>query len=249
MAPVIDEGLSEESRSPKGLRPSVIQLLACAALLVCSSAVARDTSTTQLAEVLEAERIPEPEYDRSAATILASQPRELVARLMEDDVIILQEVRTEGPLRGAIVSAYLIFENSIDDVYRLLAQSSRQVEFRPELTSIEVIEIVAHGQIDEQRLRILFKRYVFRLEYRLSPEQRRIEWVLDESFDNDLALVSGYWELYEMADGRTLGRSGTRVDVGPAVPAFLQNWITRKNLPQTMERVRRWVNSEGSYRP
>ncbi len=105
-----------------------------------------------------------------------------------------------------------------------------------------------HGPIDEQRLRILFRTYIFRLEYRLHPEQRRIEWILDERFDNDLTRLTGYWELFEMADGRTLGRSGTSVDVGPAVPAFLQDWITRKNLPVTMKRVQRWVDSEGGSR-
>ena len=52
-----------------------------------------------------------------------------------------------------------------------------------------------------------------------------------------------------MEDGRTLGRSGTSVDVGSAVPAFLQDWLTRKKLPQTMERVRLWVDSGGTYRP
>ena len=51
-----------------------------------------------------------------------------------------------------------------------------------------------------------------------------------------------------MKNGATLGRSGTSVDVGPAVPAFLQDWISRKNLPRTMERVRLWVNSDGKYK-
>ena len=98
-------------------------------------------------------------------------------------------------------------------------------------------------------LKILFQRYVYRIEYRLFPGRRRIEWHLDERFDNDLDKMSGYWELYEMPDGRTLGRSGTSVDVGPSVPAFLQDWITRKNLPRTMDRVRLWVDSGGTYRP
>ena len=43
--------------------------------------------------------------------------------------------------------------------------------------------------------------------------------------------------------------SGTSVDVGPAVPAMLQDWITRKNVPETMKRVQRWVESDGSDRP
>ena len=168
---------------------------------------------------------------------------------MAEKILVLEEIQAKGPLRGGIISAYVLFDPPIDRVYRLLAQSARQTEFRPELTRIETIESGPGGQVDEQRLKILFQRYVFRIAYQLMPEQRRIEWNLDERFDNDLAHVSGFWALYEMADGRTLGRSGTSVDVGPAVPAILQDWITRKNVPETMRRVRMWVNSGGTYRP
>jgi len=186
---------------------------------------------------------------QTAESILAAQPQDVVDRLMADGVIVLQEVEERGPLRGGIISSYVIFEQPVEKVYRLLAQSSRQTEFRPEMTSIETVETTPQGPIDEQRIKILFRSYVYRLAYRLRPEDRRIEWTLDERFDNDLARVSGFWALFAMADGRTLGRSGTSVDVGPAVPAALQDWITRKNVPTTMNHVRQWVNTNGSYRP
>jgi len=191
-----------------------------------------------------------PSGDRLGAhDILAAQPEDLVSRLLQEKVIVLQEVRREGPLSGAVISSYVVFDRPVERVYRLLAQSARQTEFRPELTSIETVEHGRYGPIDLQRLKILFQRYQYRLEYRLFPGVRRIEWQLDERFENDLAKVSGMWELFSMDDEHTLGRSGTSIDVGPAVPGFLQDWITRKNLPGTMERVRLWVNSNGKYRP
>ncbi len=249
MALVIVEWLPElqrllEARRRSGLRRHACRWVVYATLLVAAGAVAQDAPTVLASQA----RAPASEPIPSAETILASQPIDLVDRLMEEKMVVFQEIREEGPLRGGIVNAYVIFGQPIDRVYPLLAQSVRQVEFRPELMSIETIEMGPHGPIDEQRLRILFRTYVFRLVYRLFPEQRRIEWVLDERFDNALAGLSGYWELFEMADGRTLGRSGTSVDVGPAVPAFLQDWITRKNLPKTMKRVQRWVDSEGGSR-
>ncbi len=224
-------------------------LLVAGALLAGAEGAAQDALTTPAIQPLEAGRIPDFRPVQTGETILASQPVAIVDRLMEKSVIVLQEIREEGPLTGGSISSYVVFEQPIDRVYLLLAQSSRQVEFRPELTSIETVEMGSHGPIDEQRLKILFRRFVYRIEYRLSPEQHRIEWLLDERFDNDLAQVSGYWELYAMADERTLGRSGTSVDVGPTVPGFLQDWITRKNLPRTMDRVRLWVDSLGTYRP
>ena len=48
---------------------------------------------------------------------------------------------------------------------------------------------------------------------------------------------------------RTLARFGTRVSVSKAVPGFLQNGITRKNVPETLENTRKWVDSGGQWRP
>jgi len=191
----------------------------------------------------------EPTTADSAATILAAQPRAVVDRLMEDHIVVMQEVRTEGPLSGGLLLAYVLFASDPESVYGLLSQSGRHPEYRPELTSVETIETGPGGPIDEHRMRILFQRYVYRIEYRLDPDHRRIEWHLDERFDNDLEQMSGFWELYPIGEGSTLGRTGTMVNVGPHVPGFLQDWITRRNLPRTIDRVRRWVDSGGTYRP
>jgi len=232
----------------------VLSTLVVATTLDAGPARAADPSAPPAASVASSPPAPAaataaPDPLETAEAILAAQPRDLVDRLMAEGVLVLQEVEEKGPLRGGIISSYVIFDQPVERVYRLLAQSERQAEFRPEMSSIETIEMGPRGPIDEQRIKILFQTYVFRIAYQLEPESRRIDWTLDERFDNDLAHVSGFWSLYAMSDGRTLGRSGTRVDVGPAVPAMLQDWITRKNVPTTMKHVRLWVNSNGSYRP
>ncbi len=218
-------------------------------LVVGLDAVAETVPSSTSGRSSEAAPVRELEAIQSAEEILAAQPRDLVERLMGAKILVLEEIEAKGPLRGGIISSYVLFDQPIDRVYRLLAQSARQTEFRPELTRIETVETSPLGQVDEQRLKILFRSYVYRIAYQLFPDQRRIEWNLDERFDNDLTRLSGFWALYAMADGRTLGRSGTSVDVGPAVPVILQDWITRKNVPETMRRVQMWVNSKGTYRP
>ena len=77
--------------------------------------------------------------------------------------------------------------------------SGRQVEFRPELTSIEMASL---GPIDEHRVKILFPRSVY-----------RIECYLDKPFENEIDKGNGLWERYATDAGHTLGRSGTSVSV------------------------------------
>lgn len=196
--------------------------------------------------------LSDPSIERKPMTaeeLLASQPAELVDRLRREKVVMMQEVRKAGALSGGLMLALVIFEQPIDATYQYLSQTARQIEYRPEVTSIETVAWKEEGPVDVCRLRVLFRRYEYSLRYRLEPDARRIRWELDPDYDNDLRQVRGSWELYELDDHRTLARFGTSVDVGPAVPGFLQDWITRKNVPDSMDRARRWVDSGGRYRP
>ena len=87
------------------------------------------------------------------------------------------------------------------------------------------------------------------VRYRMDPARTAMRWGLEPGRANDLQRADGFWELYPLEGGRTLGRFGATVDVGSAVPRFFQGWVTRKNLPRTIDRARRWVDSGGSWRP
>lgn len=184
----------------------------------------------------------------ASAQMPAVVPDEIIESLLRDKIVVMQELRPEGALEGALTIGYVIFDLPRDRVYELLTQTERQIEFRSELTSITRHRMSAKGPVDEQRMKIMFRRYVYRLKFEFDPERHHIQWSLDQSFDNDFRRVRGSWDLYALEDGRTLGRTGASVDVGPGVPVFLQDWLTRKNLSKSMERVQRWVNSGGHDR-
>ena len=230
-----------ESRSGSGLVSRIVRtsLLVMLALAMTSAAVKAEDAA-----------IPEKLLRRQTAEmILASQPSDIRDRLFEQKYVVMQEIREPGAPPGMFL-AYVLFEAPPARVYRFLSQTARQKEFRPELTGVETVSITPPGRsVEEYRLKVLFQRYVYRLEYRMDPEARRLEWSLAEGFENDLDSIEGFWELYEMEGDRTLGRFGTTVDAGANIPRFLQDWLTRKNLPKQMQRVRAWVDSGGTYRP
>jgi hypothetical protein len=143
----------------------------------------------------------------------------------------------------------VLFSQPPEKVWELLLQRERQQEFRPELTALSVTERDANGLLEEQHLKIAFLTVSYRLRDRFDAANRTLSWELDPSFESMLEHVSGYFELHELAGGRTLARFGTKVSVSPAVPGFLQNGITRKNVPETLENTRQWVDSDGRWRP
>lgn len=181
----------------------------------------------------------------SAQALLDSQPKELVEELMEERLVLM---KTDGSDKG-LVEALVLFSKPPEEVWPLLIQRERQKEYRPELTSVEIVQREENALVEEQHLKIAFLKVGYRLTDRFDPATRTLTFELDPSFESQLEHVSGYWELHALDGGRTLARFGTRVSVSSAVPGFLQNGITRKNVPDTLDNTRQWVDSGGKWRP
>jgi ribosome-associated toxin RatA of RatAB toxin-antitoxin module len=181
----------------------------------------------------------------SAQALLDSQPEGVVRDLMEERLVLM---KNEGGDAG-LVEALVLFSVPPDQVWELLVQRDRQSEYRPELTEIKVVEREEDRLLEEQHLRIAFISLSYRLQNRFEPETRTFTFEIDESYESVVKHVSGYWELHELDGGRTLARFGTRVNVSAAVPGFLQNGITRKNVPSSLENTRQWIDSGGRWRP
>jgi len=180
---------------------------------------------------------------------LAGEPPALVERLLDERVVLLSGAGREPQDDPSQVRAVVLFARPRDRVIQLLQQTSRQIEYRPDLKKIEVVERLPDGEVDLQEMRMMLMRISTWLRYQWDVPAGRISWSLDPRFPNDLRAVEGFWELEEIDAGHTLGRFGTRVDVGPALPSMFEEIATRKNLPQTLDRCRRWIDSDGSSRP
>jgi hypothetical protein len=185
----------------------------------------------------------------SAEQLLASEPPELAERLLDRKLLVLEDI---GADNDSFVVAYVVFERPVGDVVRLLRQAARQTEYRPELAQVETIETFENGRVDEQRMRIMFTNLVYRLRYRdLADTKGRLEWTLDPEFDNDMSTFEGFWEFhpFERNPDRTLARFGSKVDVGPTVPQFIQKTMSRKTVLRYLENARLWIDSDGTWRP
>jgi hypothetical protein len=187
-----------------------------------------------------------------AEAMLDAQPPMIRERLASDGLVVMvtaDDPGTPSAAKSSVVIGYVRFHAGLAETYRLLSQTARQIEYRTELKSIETLEQTETGPVDQHRIKILFLRYDYHLQYHLDPEARSLRWELDPDYENDLARVDGSWELFEMQDGDTLGRFTTGVEVADGIPRFVQDYFTRKNLPSTLGNCRRWVNSKGRFRP
>jgi hypothetical protein len=179
--------------------------------------------------------------------VLAQEPPELVAQLREQGMLVMEDVASSDP--QSFVVAWVIFTQPRERAVALVTDGSRQREWRPGIDGVETVERNGTARVDEVRMRVMFRELVYRVKYQRDEETQRITWSLDPRFDNDLETFDGFWEFYALADGRTLGRFGTRVDAGMVLPAAMQRSLTRRNVVDTMKACKRWVDSDGRWRP
>ena len=166
---------------------------------------------------------------------------------LEHQRVLLDETDGAGP--HGTERALVLFQQPRAEVLRLLTSTPRQKEYRPELSRLEVVEATDEGDVVEYRVSFMLTTLRYRARHGWDFASGRVWWSLDPSFHNDMRVLDGLWELRALDPQRTLGRFSTRIDLGPALPAFLQDYATRKQLPASMDAVRRWVDSLGSWRP
>jgi len=207
-------------------------LLRAALLFACSAAEVAAADAPRLAP------LPGEPY-------LLAISRDLLPGLeREGRVILPSDATAPGVAQGLVV-----FSQPYALVWRLLTQTERQREYRTELIEITNVERFENGVVDRHGIRVLFVRLTYHLRYELDPAAWHIEWSLAPNYENGLQHVSGTWDLFDLEGGRTLGRLGSTVRVGAALPRSLQEAITRNKLVETLDNVRQWVDSGGKWRP
>ncbi|MDJ0789481.1 MAG: hypothetical protein QNK05_21970 [Myxococcota bacterium] len=177
--------------------------------------------------------------ESSGSDILAAQPEVIRHRVLRGEIAQIE------PDPGLFFQALLTFERPVDRVSNLLGQTERQTEFRKDLKQAATLAVFQDGALQRQRMRYGFFDFVVHLRYVVDVAGRRIQWALDDRFENDLRRLNGYWELHPLTESRTLARFGSQVELRLPTPATLQREATRRDI----ERVQRWVNSEGLWRP
>jgi len=182
-----------------------------------------------------------------AEVVLGAEAPDVATRLEQERVVLLQQ----GGDTDRTLVALVLFNKPQSRVAALLREAERQPEYRPELLAVRTVQQLPDGRIDEQRIKILFTELVYRLRYHEDPGTGKLTWRLDDSFDNAIARMQGFWELHDFDHGseRTLGRFGSDVDVGSGVPRFVQSEISRKTVLRYVQNVQRWIDSDGRWRP
>jgi len=169
-----------------------------------------------------------------------------IARVKKGEIVIMDQPESvEG---RQMITAAFIFNQDIDTVWSLMTQGWRQEEYLPRLERSKLIKKWDGGDQIEFHVSVLGIGIDYRILGARDKSSYYSHWKLDPAFDNDMKEVSGYWRFYWIDDKHTLARYGTWVQTGFGIPDAVQEFLTKRDLPQALGAQKRWVDSGGTWR-
>lgn len=230
------------------MRTTAVWILGSLLLALPAQAGERPSSKGKSALASSTTTVKKEGEEFAGAAYFKSLPADLQAKLLKEDQVLLAEDKTTDDNYAGYIKAVAIFKQPKKRAWELMIEPTKQVQFLPRLTGATAAERPANGELVDFQLKVLFSTYKFRVQHWFYPEQSRIEWLLDKSVKNDIKSQEGYWQLFELDENRTIGEYGTRVETGIAAPKFLQDIFARKDIPKALTGMRKFVDSNGTYK-
>jgi hypothetical protein len=171
-----------------------------------------------------------------------------IARLKKGEIVVIKELSREETTSKGMVQVALIFNKRIDEVWSLMTQGFRQEEYLPNLDRSILVKKLPDGDIIENRLKVFFVELRFWVRGYHYPDRYYIRWNLAEGYKNDIKNLEGFWQFYYIDETHTLARYGTHTETGFGVPAKVQEFLARRDIPESLSRLKKWVESDGAWK-
>lgn len=177
-----------------------------------------------------------------------SLPAEVRQQLNTDRRVLLPEDQSKDGAMAGYIKAVALFSQPKDRVYTLITDPSTQVLFLPRLEQSTTVRRTAEGELTEFHLAVSLATVKFRTQHWWWPNHSRIEWALDPSWDNDIKVAGGFWQVFALDEKTSVGEYGTQVDTGLPVPEALATYLTRKDMPAALDAFQKYIDSNGAWR-
>jgi ribosome-associated toxin RatA of RatAB toxin-antitoxin module len=173
-----------------------------------------------------------------------------IARLKKGEVLILKDISVDQTGKpSGMIEAAVIFNQPIDKVWTFLAdQAAEQRKFLPYLAKSDLVSKKGNHVLINFRLVVMGVNVDYQVDHVLEKEKYAFHWALDPTFKNDLKRLQGFWQFYYMDDTHTLARYGTWFEIGIGIPKFVQGFLIKRDLPESLNNVKKFVDSGGTWR-
>ena len=190
------------------------------------------------------------EIDPEAVQALVDQvtPAMLI-RLEAGEVISENTARDSGGgSRAARGTVFMIFDVTPEEAWPYLSDHMAYAAYMPHLLSVEEYETREPGQGVKQSLKIAWKKLKYHIVQQYDAEAYVVHWYLDPDKENDVKESRGYWKLIPHGEKQSIVIYSVDVDSGMRVPAFIENYMLRSDLPGVVLAMEKRIETKGEYK-
>ena len=164
------------------------------------------------------------------------------------EVVVKGEVyKTPDGKDAARGKAWVVIAGSPDVCWDTLYRYEEAPQFLPRLKKVTISVKTPQKMDMEQDIKVVLSTYHYGLNFVLDKPRYTATWALDQTKKNDIKDTSGAWIFHPLPDGNTLLEYAVSVDSGLAVPQFISDYLTKKDLPEVLLAFKRRVESGGKW--
>ena len=138
-----------------------------------------------------------------------------------------------------------------EKILKTLVNFPAMKEFMPRVKSCKKISGDDKQMIVHWSLSIAWTSIEYRLLTNVDKEKKMLSWKMDTTYkDHDIRDTTGFWKFHSVEGdtSKTIAEYSLTLDTGMMVPGFVQNYLTKKDLPNVANSVKKRVESNGKWK-
>lgn len=222
-------------------------LAASAAPTDSTAAATMATATTTVSVAITAPAVTEvtlPVVGSAASvdSVKAEYNSEQWQKILDGEIVlkaVIQAKKEGQKAREGDILLSAIVDHPPVELWKIMTDYAKYGEFLPKVEEMKVLGRTGTTSVVYHQLGIMWVDIAYTLLMTEDRAHGRISWVLDERAKNDILATTGYYEMIPFGDGsKTLMSYRTWVKTGMAVPAFIENFLTKRAAPKILRNIR-----------
>lgn len=143
--------------------------------------------------------------------------------------------------------AWLVIDAPPEKCFAQLQRYEEAPQFLPRVSKVVFPEKTKEKMRVTQSIKVVLSTYTYTMIFVFNDAKKQMDWTLDKSVENDIVDTAGTWLFTDLGNGKTLLDYGVSVDTGKAVPKFLSDYMTKRDLPDVLLNFKKRVESGGKW--
>ena len=172
------------------------------------------------------------------------------AGLLQGNAIYKSALSSEPdvPTKGCGTAAVLI-NAGVEQCFQMFCDFEKQRLYFPRMTESKVLS--AEGSTVKIYKELDYGVFIARYTHLLAIDlaDHRVDFKTDPEGKNDVKYSAGFFRFQKVDEHQTLFSYGlVKFDAGFRVPAFIQNYMTSRDLPAMAADLKKWIESNGQWK-